>query len=57
MSEELSHIDEQGRAKMVNVGAKDPTQRRAIAGTQFNFLWGWQAWYWGRFAQAGWVSQ
>jgi cyclic pyranopterin monophosphate synthase len=28
---ELSHIDEQGRARMVDVSPKEPTHRRAIA--------------------------
>ena len=27
----LSHLDEQGRARMVDVGAKDDTQREAVA--------------------------
>jgi cyclic pyranopterin phosphate synthase len=31
MAEELSHIDEQGRARMVDVGAKPPVKRRAVA--------------------------
>ncbi len=31
MSQELSHIDEAGRARMVDVSAKDDTQREAIA--------------------------
>ncbi|MBN2294317.1 MAG: cyclic pyranopterin monophosphate synthase MoaC, partial [Pirellulales bacterium] len=29
--DELSHVDEQGRAKMVDVGAKKPQYRRARA--------------------------
>ena len=28
---ELSHLDEEGRARMVDVGGKDVTQRRAVA--------------------------
>lgn len=28
---ELTHLDEEGRARMVDVGAKAPTQRRAVA--------------------------
>ena len=28
---ELTHFDEEGRARMVDVGAKDVTQRRAVA--------------------------
>ncbi|MFW5487207.1 MAG: cyclic pyranopterin monophosphate synthase MoaC [Desulfovibrio sp.] len=31
MSEEFSHIDEDGGARMVDVGAKSPTQRTAVA--------------------------
>ena len=29
--QDFTHLDDQGRAKMVDVGAKSPTQRRAIA--------------------------
>jgi cyclic pyranopterin phosphate synthase len=29
--EGLSHLDDQGRARMVDVGAKDETERRAVA--------------------------
>jgi len=31
VDEELTHLDEQGRARMVDVGAKEPTARVAIA--------------------------
>ena len=31
MSDRLSHLDEQGRARMVDVGAKVVTERRAVA--------------------------
>jgi cyclic pyranopterin phosphate synthase len=31
MSPELTHLDESGRARMVDVGAKPPTERRAVA--------------------------
>ena len=31
MSEKLTHIDEAGRAKMVDVGAKDETEREGVA--------------------------
>lgn len=31
MSRQLSHIDERGAAKMVDVGEKQPTRRRAVA--------------------------
>jgi cyclic pyranopterin phosphate synthase len=31
MAEELTHIDEKGRARMVDVGAKDPVKRQAVA--------------------------
>ncbi|MHC4219700.1 MAG: cyclic pyranopterin monophosphate synthase MoaC [Planctomycetota bacterium] len=31
MANELSHIDDQGRARMVDVGAKPPVKRRAVA--------------------------
>lgn len=31
MDDELTHLDEQGRARMVDVGAKDPTVRIAVA--------------------------
>jgi cyclic pyranopterin phosphate synthase len=31
VSDGLSHVDEQGRARMVDVGSKDPTVRRARA--------------------------
>lgn len=31
MEKELSHLDERGAARMVDVGAKDPTDRRATA--------------------------
>ena len=31
MSDELTHIDEQGRARMVDVGGKPPMRRTAIA--------------------------
>jgi cyclic pyranopterin phosphate synthase len=31
MSKELSHLDEQGRARMVDVGAKPDTERLAVA--------------------------
>jgi cyclic pyranopterin phosphate synthase len=34
MSQELSHLDEAGRARMVDVGDKDVTQRRAQARAQ-----------------------
>jgi cyclic pyranopterin phosphate synthase len=30
----LSHLDEQGRARMVDVGAKEPSERRARAGAR-----------------------
>jgi cyclic pyranopterin phosphate synthase len=32
MSEKLSHFDESGQARMVDVGAKPATERRAVAG-------------------------
>jgi cyclic pyranopterin monophosphate synthase len=32
MSEKLTHLDEQGRARMVDVAAKPVTHRRAVAG-------------------------
>lgn len=32
MSEKLSHFDEAGQARMVDVGAKAPTRREAVAG-------------------------
>jgi cyclic pyranopterin phosphate synthase len=32
VTKKLSHVDEQGRAQMVNVGAKPDTERRAVAG-------------------------
>src|ERR1700741_2866809 len=31
MADELSHLDEQGRARMVEVSAKPVTERRAVA--------------------------
>ncbi len=31
---ELSHLDDQGRARMVDVGAKDVTERTAVAEAQ-----------------------
>ena len=31
MSERLSHVDEHGTARMVDVGDKQPTRRRAVA--------------------------
>ena len=31
MDERLTHLDERGRAAMVDVGAKDATERRAVA--------------------------
>lgn len=31
MNGELSHLDDQGRARMVDVGAKEPVHRRAVA--------------------------
>ncbi len=31
MADELSHLDEQGRARMVDVGDKPPMRRRAVA--------------------------
>jgi cyclic pyranopterin monophosphate synthase len=31
VSPELTHLDESGRARMVDVGAKPPTERRAVA--------------------------
>ena len=31
MGERLTHIDEQGRARMVDVGDKEPVRRRAVA--------------------------
>jgi cyclic pyranopterin phosphate synthase len=31
VDDELTHLDEQGRARMVDVGAKDPTVRIAVA--------------------------
>jgi cyclic pyranopterin phosphate synthase len=31
VTEELTHLDEKGRARMVDVGAKEPVQRRAVA--------------------------
>jgi cyclic pyranopterin phosphate synthase len=31
VARKLSHIDEQGRARMVDVGAKPPVKRRAVA--------------------------
>ena len=31
MSSELTHLDDSGRARMVDVGAKPPTERRAVA--------------------------
>jgi cyclic pyranopterin phosphate synthase len=31
MAEELTHLDEKGRARMVDVGAKAPVKRRAVA--------------------------
>jgi cyclic pyranopterin phosphate synthase len=31
VSDELTHLDEAGRARMVDVGAKDETDRRAVA--------------------------
>lgn len=32
--EDFTHFNEQGRAKMVDVGAKDPTRRTAVAGAR-----------------------
>ena len=29
---ELTHLDEKGRARMVDVGSKEPSRRRAVAG-------------------------
>jgi cyclic pyranopterin phosphate synthase len=31
MAEELTHLDEKGRARMVDVGAKEPVKRKALA--------------------------
>ncbi len=31
MTDELSHVDEQGRVRMVDVGSKEPLRRRAVA--------------------------
>lgn len=31
---DFTHFDDQGRAKMVNVGEKEPTQRTAVAGAR-----------------------
>ncbi len=31
MSEELTHLDDEGRAQMVDVGSKDPSRRTAVA--------------------------
>lgn len=31
MADELTHLDDQGRARMVDVGGKDVTQREAVA--------------------------
>ncbi|UGS39240.1 cyclic pyranopterin monophosphate synthase MoaC [Capillimicrobium parvum] len=31
MADQLTHLDERGQARMVDVGAKDVTQRRAVA--------------------------
>ena len=31
MAEELTHVDQTGRARMVDVGQKDPMRRRAVA--------------------------
>ena len=31
MGKELSHLDESGRSRMVDVGGKEPTSRRAVA--------------------------
>src|SRR6059058_1689943 len=31
MGSELTHLDDAGRARMVDVGAKEPTARRAVA--------------------------
>ena len=30
-NEDFTHFDEQGRARMVNVGGKDVSERRAVA--------------------------
>ncbi len=35
MTKELSHLDEQGRARMVDVGSKPPMRRTAIAAGEF----------------------
>ena len=31
MADSLSHLDDEGAARMIDVGAKDVTQRRAVA--------------------------
>ncbi|HWQ83949.1 MAG TPA: cyclic pyranopterin monophosphate synthase MoaC [Anaerolineales bacterium] len=38
MTEKLTHLDDQGRAHMVDVGAKPDTQRTAIAGGEIKML-------------------
>jgi len=38
MNEKLTHFDEGGRAVMVDVGAKDETARRAVAGGSIRML-------------------
>jgi len=35
MSQDLSHLDEQGRARMVDVGGKPPMRRTAVAAGEF----------------------
>jgi cyclic pyranopterin phosphate synthase len=35
MTKKLSHVDEQGRARMVDVGSKPPMRRTAIAAGEF----------------------
>lgn len=35
MSDELSHVDERGRVRMVDVGSKDSMRRRAVAEGRF----------------------
>ena len=35
MADELTHIDDKGRANMVDVGAKPPMHRQAVAEGQF----------------------
>ena len=38
MTERLSHFDDAGRARMVDVGAKDLTERRAVASARVRLL-------------------